>query len=257
MEGDIRSLITVCLSVLASLCYAYFIVSKIPKGKLRLLSLLPIFSIFVTLPSLFSSILLSGFTALFISWLATFKLALLSFDLGPLVTGRPKSLPIFIIIACLPIKIKQNQQHPYKPPKLPLNFAVKILGFGLFIGLDCFQSLQLTGEVHGGAGGGAAVRRAVFVDFPARLLGTEVEPHGGQQTVVATAGGGGDVCGIRFGARVVVLLHWSQVTVFRPVAAALGCFGAAHCGVRGGYQLLAVFSATDKSRGHRPSRWRN
>ena len=50
---------------------------------------------------------------------------------------------------------------------------------------------------------------------------------------------------------------WSQVTVFRPVAAALGCFGAAHRGVRGGYQLLAVFSATDKSRGHRPSRWRN
>ena len=50
---------------------------------------------------------------------------------------------------------------------------------------------------------------------------------------------------------------WSQVTVFRPVAAALGCFGAAHRGVRDGYQLLAVFSATDKSRGHRPSRWRN
>ena len=141
MEGDIRSLITVCLSVLASLCYAYFIVSKIPKGKLRLLSLLPIFSIFVTLPSLFSSILLSGFTALFISWLATFKLALLSFDLGPLVTGRPKSLPIFIIIACLPIKIKQNQQHPYKPPKLPLNFAVKVLGFGLFIGLYDYKEL--------------------------------------------------------------------------------------------------------------------
>ena len=106
--------------------------------------------------------------------------------------------------------------------------------------------------------------------------------EGGGKTAVATAGGGGDVCGVRFDARVAVLLRhtceplvgndvflcaawvvlsggtWSQVAVFKSaVAAASGSVGAAHGGIRGGYQLLAVFPATGKSRGLRQSRCRN
>ncbi|RVW79904.1 hypothetical protein VitviT2T_029929 [Vitis vinifera] len=146
MGGEIKGLIKVCLSVLASLCYSYFIVSKIPKGKFRLLSLLPIFSLFVALPLFLSTAILSGITAFFITWLATFRLALFSFDLGPLSTGSPKSLLVFIAIACLPIKIKPNQQHPsrqepHKPPRLPLNFAVKVLAFGVFIGFYQYKEL--------------------------------------------------------------------------------------------------------------------
>lgn len=142
MEG----LMKVCLSVLASLCYSYFIVSKIPKGKIRLLSLLPIFSLFLALPHLLSSAILSGIAAFFISWIATFRLALFSFGLGPLSAGPPESLLVFIAIACLPIEIKQKQrptsrQDPNKPPRLPLNFAVKVLGFGVFLGFSQYKEL--------------------------------------------------------------------------------------------------------------------
>ncbi|CAL9017909.1 unnamed protein product [Prunus brigantina] len=49
MEDEIKRLIKVCLSILASLCYTYFIASKIPKGKLRFFSLLPIFCLFTIL----------------------------------------------------------------------------------------------------------------------------------------------------------------------------------------------------------------
>ena len=148
MEGELKNLIKVWLLVLASLCYTYFIASKIPKGKLRLLSLIPIFCLFTTLPLSLTTVFPTGITALFITWLANFKLLLFAFDLGPLSCDPPKSLPLFISIACLPIKIKQNDKYPShqnqqkhiksspilkSPPKLSLNLPTKILLFALLM----------------------------------------------------------------------------------------------------------------------------
>ncbi|KAM4087369.1 hypothetical protein ACJW30_10G173000 [Castanea mollissima] len=112
MEGELKNLIKVWLIVLASLCYTYFIAPKIPKGKLRLLSLIPIFFLFTILPLSLTTVLPTGITAFFITWLANFKLLLFSFGLGPLSSDPPKSLPLFISIACFPIKIKQNDKYP-------------------------------------------------------------------------------------------------------------------------------------------------
>lgn len=148
MDGELKNLIKVWLIVLASLCYTYFIASKIPKGKLRLLSLIPIFFLFTILPLSLTTVLPTGIIAFFITWLANFKLLLFSFGLGPLSSDPPKSLPLFISIACFPIKIKQNDKYPSHqntqkhinsspilkpPPKLPLNFPTKVLLFALLV----------------------------------------------------------------------------------------------------------------------------
>ncbi|KAL7249204.1 hypothetical protein ACSBR1_011370 [Camellia fascicularis] len=117
MEGEIKNLLQVWFSITASLCYCYFISSKLPKGKYRLLSLLPIFSLFALLPLHLSSAFIASVTAFFITWLASFKLLLFSFDLGPLSSNPPQPLFLFIIIACLPIRTKQ-QQNPEKPSKI-------------------------------------------------------------------------------------------------------------------------------------------
>ena len=41
-----------------------------------------------------------------------FKLILFFFDMGPLTSDPPKSLPDFISISYLPINIKQNDKYP-------------------------------------------------------------------------------------------------------------------------------------------------
>ncbi|KAI5333941.1 hypothetical protein L3X38_024073 [Prunus dulcis] len=148
MEDEIKRLIKVCLSILASLCYTYFIASKIPKGKLRFFSLLPIFCLFTILPLSLSTALPAGVIALFITWVGSFKVLLFSFGLGPLSSGPPlNSLPLFIFSTCLPIKAKQGgqQHHQIAPnhktpqnPKLPLNLPTKVLLFGILVALTDF-----------------------------------------------------------------------------------------------------------------------
>ncbi|KAI8010224.1 putative long-chain-alcohol O-fatty-acyltransferase 1 [Camellia lanceoleosa] len=146
MEGEIKNLLQVWFSITASLCYCYFISSKLPKGKYRLLSLLPIFFLFTLLPLHLSSAFIASVTAFFITWLASFKLLLFSFDLGPLSSNPPQPLFLFIIIACLPIRTKQQQnpnpQRPSKiseksskPTNLPLNLASELVVLSLLIGV--------------------------------------------------------------------------------------------------------------------------
>ncbi|PSR85275.1 Long-chain-alcohol O-fatty-acyltransferase [Actinidia chinensis var. chinensis] len=142
MEGEIKNLIKVWLSITASLCYCYFISSRIPKGKYRLLSLLPIFSFFTFLPLQLTFAFPAAVVATFITWIATFKLLLFAFDRGPLSPNPPKSLALFITIACLPIRSKQIQNNPSpkspkstKPKKLPLNLGTEIVIFALLIGV--------------------------------------------------------------------------------------------------------------------------
>ncbi|KAE9456471.1 hypothetical protein C3L33_11550, partial [Rhododendron williamsianum] len=142
MEGEIKNLVEVLLSILSSLCFCYFVSSKIPKGKYRFLSLLPIFSLFTLLPLRFTYAFPTAVTAFFITWLANFKLLLFAFDLGPLSSNPPKSLPLFITLASLPIKITNPEKSQNYPPdrpsklptKLPLNLVAETVIFSLLIG---------------------------------------------------------------------------------------------------------------------------
>lgn len=134
--GEGKNLVGVYSSVVASLCYCYFI--RIPKGKYRFISLLPIFYLFTILPLHLSFALTTGITTSFITWLANFKLLLYSFDQGPLSYYGPpkKSLLLFITIAALPIKIKQSHHNPdpkssvltTEPKrKIPLNLTMEAI----------------------------------------------------------------------------------------------------------------------------------
>ncbi|KAJ1392509.1 Wax synthase [Sesbania bispinosa] len=105
----------------------------------RLLSLCPIFYLFTILPLQLSTVLPTGITAFFITWLTNFKLLLFSYDLGPLSSNPPKSLPLFLSFACLPIRITPKQTYPsnQNPSKLYLLLPIKALLFGLLlIGLN-------------------------------------------------------------------------------------------------------------------------
>ncbi|XWS45765.1 hypothetical protein CRYUN_Cryun14cG0007400 [Craigia yunnanensis] len=115
MVGEINSFIQVWLTVLTSLCYCHAIGTLVPKGTKRLIFLLPVVCLFLFLPLNLYSPHLGGVTAFFIAWLGNFKLLLFAFDKGPLTTAHI-SLPLFVAVACLPIKIQRNQ-----PPKSDLN----------------------------------------------------------------------------------------------------------------------------------------
>lgn len=107
MEGEINNFIKVWISVYISLSYCYFAGKIVPKGKLRLLTLLPVISLFLALPLNLHTMHLGGMTAFFIAWLSNFKLLMFAFGIGPL--SHPSlSLLHFLAIGSLPIKIQQN-----------------------------------------------------------------------------------------------------------------------------------------------------
>ncbi|KAK9151462.1 hypothetical protein Syun_009771 [Stephania yunnanensis] len=171
------------IAALASLTYSYYISKTIKPGIIRLISLLPIITLFTLLPLTISpSPHLCGITAFFLTWLANFKLLLFAFNKGPL-SSSPISLIQFISIASLPIKVRQSQNtitgSSLKSPLI--NYALKFLLLVLVLRIYQYRShihpqlllvincahLYLTGEIL----------LALFA-APARvLLKFEIEPQ--------------------------------------------------------------------------------
>lgn len=109
LEREISNFIEVWISVVVSLCYCYYFSAKfVPKGMPRLFSVIPIVSLFFSLPLKLHSGNLGGTTAFLIAWLANFKLLLFAFGKGPL-SDPSISLFHFIAIACSPIRIQQSK----------------------------------------------------------------------------------------------------------------------------------------------------
>ncbi|XVF77324.1 hypothetical protein PTKIN_Ptkin14bG0033900 [Pterospermum kingtungense] len=146
MEGEIKNLVKVWFSILASLSYCHFLVSKVPKGKLRLFCLLPIIYLFTILPFYLSHVFPRGLTASFISWFGSFKLLLFAFDKGPLSSHlEPCPFIHFILKACVPVKIKEYAKNPSpqtpqtsqnsspRHSKWPLNWPTKVLLFAILV----------------------------------------------------------------------------------------------------------------------------
>ncbi|XAR53844.1 Long-chain-alcohol O-fatty-acyltransferase [Bertholletia excelsa] len=102
-----RNFAKLWLTVFFSLTYCYLGVKVIPRGLPRLISFIPVVSLFLILPLNLHSVHLGGSTSFFVSWLANFKLLLLAFHRGPL-SDPSLSLLQFIAIGSLPIKIQQN-----------------------------------------------------------------------------------------------------------------------------------------------------
>ncbi|KAJ4911269.1 putative long-chain-alcohol O-fatty-acyltransferase 1 [Raphanus sativus] len=136
MEEELRKLSKVWISAIVSICYCYLISSRISKGVLRLLTILPVCILFLVLPLSFSSVHFCVISALFFSWIANFKLILFAFDQRPLFP-RPANLYRFICYACFPIKIRQNPSPSTDTNRLLFKLkwvlAVKILIFGVLL----------------------------------------------------------------------------------------------------------------------------
>ncbi|KAJ0968742.1 hypothetical protein J5N97_021619 [Dioscorea zingiberensis] len=132
-DGDLKKLIKLTLTLAASMSYARFISSTTSPGFLRLSLLLPVLSLLPLLPLPLSSVHLRGISAFFLSWLAIFKLLLLSFSLPPLHPSLP--LPIFIATASLPVKLRSSTSNTSSPPSSALLSAAKLLLLRLLISL--------------------------------------------------------------------------------------------------------------------------
>ncbi|KAI6704130.1 hypothetical protein NL676_013266 [Syzygium grande] len=115
MEGEMYNFFKVCITALMSLCYCYILGRIIPKGTTRLLGMLPVVALFLYLPLNLSAVNLIGQTSFIISWLGNSKLLLFAFGKGPLASDPPISLPRFLAIACLPIKIQKTSLKELPP----------------------------------------------------------------------------------------------------------------------------------------------
>ncbi|KAF3494491.1 hypothetical protein DY000_02055901 [Brassica cretica] len=109
-SGDLTEMVSFisawCL-VIISLCYTHIVARLVSKGMRRMILFIPVFLYFFVVPLSLSNIHAVGITAFFISWLANFKLFLFALGRGPLASdSKPLlSLPIFLAVSCLPIKI--------------------------------------------------------------------------------------------------------------------------------------------------------
>lgn len=132
---EIQNFIKVWIKATLCLCYCYYISSRIPKGIFRLLSLIPIFYIFLLLPLNLHSIHLCGLTTFFLVWLCAFKLLLFAFDQGPL-SPLPPNVIHFIFISSLPIKLtpKHNPSKSFTKKRFfPKALLLKVLFWALII----------------------------------------------------------------------------------------------------------------------------
>ncbi|KAG8658281.1 hypothetical protein MANES_03G134704v8 [Manihot esculenta] len=134
MDMELKSFIKVWVLAITCLCYCYYVAARLPKGTLRLLSILPVIYIFIVLPTNLTSPNLCGPTAFFLAWLANFKLLLFSFDQAPLSPLPPK-LFHFISLACLPIQLKQKtHNHTNRSPHfMPRSLLLAIKTFVLVL----------------------------------------------------------------------------------------------------------------------------
>ncbi|KAM7492746.1 hypothetical protein LguiA_035667 [Lonicera macranthoides] len=131
MDSEIQIFIKIWLLAITSICYCYYVVSRLSKPIPRFLSLLPVISLFIFLPFSLSSVHFVGPTVFYLVWLANFKLLLFSFHLGPLSSPLSLSLFHFIAIALFPIKPKQSPNSTPTPTPtsktLLLIFSIKVV----------------------------------------------------------------------------------------------------------------------------------
>jgi hypothetical protein len=125
MEGEVNKFIKVWLSVFVCLSYRYAIGKIVPRGRRRLLCVLPIVCFFLYLPLNLHSVHLGVITSFFIAWLAHFKLLLFALGKGPLSSDPSTSLGRFMAVVCFPIKLRQtrnstpNETDHSPPPRSP------------------------------------------------------------------------------------------------------------------------------------------
>ncbi|MCL7043018.1 hypothetical protein MKW94_022116 [Papaver nudicaule] len=216
LETEIKSLIKVWITVILCLTYCYLISRNIPKGTPRLISILPIIPIFISLPLYLSWALFVGTIAFFITWLASFKLVLFSFNQGPL-SSPSISFQHFISIACFPINFKstRNPRSSSPPSSSYLVYALKGLVLVLLVYFSEYRQYVHPSLVH--------FMYCIFIYFKLELvliitaelveffLGLELEPQFNQPFLSTSLQ---DFWGKRWNLMVTGIL---RPTIYQPV----------------------------------------
>ncbi|KAK1406984.1 hypothetical protein QVD17_38594 [Tagetes erecta] len=114
---ELKTFITIWFIALSSTIYCYFIPARISGVVPRLLSLIPVITIFSILPLQISIINIAAITFFFLPWLGNFKLLLFAFNRGPLSSTPRLPIVTFISLALLPVKPKElNNKLTYSSP---------------------------------------------------------------------------------------------------------------------------------------------
>ncbi|KAK4439417.1 Acyl-CoA--sterol O-acyltransferase 1 [Sesamum alatum] len=140
MEGEVKNMILVWSTVVASLYYCQRVGKIFPSGIARHLAIFPVVFLFFLLPLNLTSIHFGGTTSFFIAWLASFKLILFAFNKGPLSSNSSIPPSRFILLACFPIKFHQSDHQlsqdataEKKTHKSPLIYVAKIVIFAVIL----------------------------------------------------------------------------------------------------------------------------
>nr|XP_043638810.1 probable long-chain-alcohol O-fatty-acyltransferase 5 [Erigeron canadensis] len=121
---ELGALIKVWIVAILCISYCYLIPMRMIKKNAmsRLISLLPVITIFFILPLPFTTVHLSFVVFFYLTWLANFKLLLLAFNRGPLAPTPPLPFFVFVSVAMLPIDLKHspNQKKKIDPAPAPV-----------------------------------------------------------------------------------------------------------------------------------------
>ncbi|XP_051128476.1 acyl-CoA--sterol O-acyltransferase 1-like [Andrographis paniculata] len=184
VQAEFTSFIKVWLLALFCLSYCYFAAKILPKGAARLVAFLPVAGFFLLTPFQVRFIYLQIIVSLLLSWVATVKVCMFAFDNGPL-SDPSLSLPKFLSIGCLPIKIKfQNgdSRHGEKRPKLFLNYAIKVVLLLAMVFVACTYADHIHPKIALIIYGMCIylpleILLAVVAAMTRSLLGVEMEPQ--------------------------------------------------------------------------------
>ncbi|KAI6704619.1 hypothetical protein NL676_007581 [Syzygium grande] len=226
MDTELHNFIFVWISVVTALIYCRYISKLIPIGPKRLFFFLPVILLFLLLPLRLTTITLSGLTAFFVTWLCNLKLLLLARGKGPLAPSPPLSLPLFVAIASLPIKISPSLGSVASKNcggnglKSPANYITKCL-----LVVSLVPLLQWSDYVHEKVMMTAysihmyitlEVALAVVGAAAGRLIGVTVEPQFNEPYLATSLQ---DFWGRRWNLMVTSILRPS---VYEPIRSASG-----------------------------------
>eukprot|EP01018_Ginkgo_biloba_P015208 Gb_11115 [translate_table: standard] len=105
MEG----LTEIAAIVSCGIIYAYYVVANLPRGIPRIITIIPVIGLHTVLPWRVSNLLMRGHMYCFFTWISSFKLIMLCFEVGPLAEPRTKhSLSHFMAVAAFPINLRHD-----------------------------------------------------------------------------------------------------------------------------------------------------
>lgn len=112
MEG-FKSSFGIVGIILCGIIYSYYVVSKIARGLPRIIAVLPVIGMYIILPWQVSTLHMRGAMSFMFMWISSFKLLMLSFNVGPLAKPWTMlNLRNFMAVSIFPIEIRESVSKP-------------------------------------------------------------------------------------------------------------------------------------------------